>query len=222
MDVCSDIKCFIEELEVYAKQKLNYPAEVGELLQIVINAGIIKEFEYLIFQAKFLVRTQDIITRIGPGTEGFEKLSAEFQSGLMRSNSLINLIIERAPSAVDRKLTSLFNTAEKENLYRLMKLFNDLSWIKNWQIDGKLLPYEGKSALKTSCQSRLEEKEYEPLVRIQKSLFLIIILFIIFLFIDPPVTLIGWILLLGIAVFLVYIVVQIYILKRTKKHNKEE
>jgi hypothetical protein len=43
------------------------------------------------------------------------------------------------------------------------------------------------------------------------------ILFVLFLFIDPPVTIFGWILSLGIAAFLMYIILQIYIMNRTLK-----
>jgi hypothetical protein len=53
------------------------------------------------------------------------------------------------------------------------------------------------------------------IVRIKRSAVLTAILFILFLFIDPPVTILGWMLSLGIAVFLVYIILQIYLLSRT-------
>ncbi len=93
------IKNFIEELEVFAEQKLNYPAEIGELLQIVIDTGMTKEFNDLIFKAKFLVRTREIMKRIGPGMDGFEKLSSEFQSGVKEADSIFNMVVERTPLA---------------------------------------------------------------------------------------------------------------------------
>ena len=82
MNVRLEMKDFIDELEIYAKRKLNYPVEVGELLQIVMQTELVAEFEDLIFQAKFLVRTQEIMKRISPGMDGFEKLSTEFQSSV--------------------------------------------------------------------------------------------------------------------------------------------
>jgi hypothetical protein len=68
----------------------------------------------------------------------------------------------------------------------------------------------------SNYQDTLKEDETEPLVRIQKSVLSIAVLFFLFLFIDSPVTVIGWILLLGIAAFLAYIIIQIHAIKRNK------
>jgi hypothetical protein len=220
MDVRPDMKDFIDELEIYAKRQLNYPVEVGELLQIVMRAKLICEFEGLIFQAKFLLRTQEIMKRIGPGMDGFEKLSTEFQSSVKKSIDFLNLLVEKAPSDVARKLTDTFIIKETDSFNRLMKLLSDLSWIKNWQVDGKPLPYEMKSTEKLSLQNIVEgnvhgEKINLILVQIQKSALLCAILFLLFLLIDSPVTIFGWILSLGIEAFLVYIILQIYLIHRT-------
>jgi hypothetical protein len=222
MNVRRDMKDFIDELEIYAKRKPNYPVEVGELLQIVMQTGLVGEFEGLIFQAKFLVRTHEIMNRIGPGMDGFEKLSTEFRSSVKKSIDFLNMLVERAPSDVAQKLTDMFIVMETDSFSRLMKLFSDLSWIKRWQVDGKPLPYETKSAVMLDYQDGTKEKELGekasvPLVRIQKSALSGAILFVLFLFIDPPVTIFGWILSLGIAVFLVYIILQIYVMNRTLK-----
>jgi hypothetical protein len=222
MNVRLDIKNFINELEVYAKRELNYPVEVGELLQIVMQTGLASEFEDLIFQAKFLVRTQKIMRRIGPGMDGFEKLSTEFQTSMKKSIDILNMLVERVPSDIARKLTNMFVVMETGSFSRLMKLFSDLSYIKNWQVDGKPLPYEKKSEVVLDYQDGTKKKEPKekasvPLVRIQKSALLCVILFLLFLFIDSPVTIFGWILSLGIEAFLVYIILQIYSINRTPK-----
>jgi len=222
MDVRPDMKNFIDELEIYAKRKLNYPVEVGELLQIVMQTGSVSEFEGLIFQAKFLVRTQEIMKRISPGMDGFEKLSTEFQSSVKNSIDFLNMLVERAPSEVARKLIDTFIIMETDSVNRLMKLFSDLSYIKNWQVDGKPLPYETKSNITLVVQDIAErmggeEKIILSLVQIQKSALLCAILFLLFLLIDSPVTIFGWILSLGIEAFLVYIIIQIYSIHRTPK-----
>jgi hypothetical protein len=132
------------------------------------------------------------------------------------------MLVERAPSDVSRKLADMFTVMETDSFHRLMKLLSDLSWIKNWQVDGKPLPYEMKSDVKLSLQNIEEgnvhgEKINLILVQIQKSAVLCAILFLLFLLIDSPVTIFGWILSLGIAVFLMYIIFQIYSLQKTPK-----
>jgi hypothetical protein len=211
MDDNLDVKSFISKLEIYSKHRINYPTEVGELLQIVVSTGVTNEFEDLIFQTKFLIRTQEIMKRIGPGSDGFEKLSSEFQSGVKKSYELLKILMERAPADIAHKFASLFNNTDTESFTRLTELFSDLSWVKNWEIDRKSIPYEKKPAVKSNHETGKKEIVSEPLVRIQKSAMAAIILFILFILIDPPVTVIGWILFLGIAIFLMYIIIQIYL-----------
>ena len=216
MKVRPDIAEFIASIEVFGGRKLFYPSEISELLQIAFESESTNEFEDLIFQAKFLTRTQEVMKKIGYEAEGFDKLSAEFQSGLTRARDLLKLLLGRTSADVTRKYSEMFFTLEIEGLSRLMKLYSDLSWIKNWQIDGKPLPYERK-LLKTildhePVNQQINEKQKssstKSLMRIQRSAMLGLILFVLFLLIDPPVTILGWIISLWIAVLLVYIVFQ--------------
>ena len=224
MIVRPDIAEFVANLEVFGKRKLNYPVEIGEILQIAFQTGLTNEFEELIFQAKFLTRTQDVMRKIGNEAEGFEKLSAEFQTGINRSMELLKILVGSSSVDIIRKYSDTFFAMETEGFLRLMNLYSDLSWIKNWQIDGRPLPYE-RELLKTTAHRdhvnrQRKEKQLnqsaKSFARIQKSAMLGVILFVLFLLIDPPVTILGWIISLWIAVLLVYIVIQIVLYQRTQ------
>jgi hypothetical protein len=224
MTLRPDIIEFIDALEVFAKRKLNYPLEVGELLQMSAQTGLTREFEELIFQAKFLVRTQEVMKRIGKDAQGFEKLSVEFQSGLEKAMNLLKNLSERAGQEGVQKYSTMFFAMETESIARLMILFSDLSWIKNYQVDGKLLPYETVSMNLTSSKKNSNLEKGTPqqvnqlknaLSRIQRSAVLAAVLFVLVALIDPPVTILGWILTLGIIALLVYISIQLYFLHRT-------
>jgi uncharacterized membrane protein len=112
-----------------------------------------------------------------------------------------------------------------------MKFYSDISWIKNWQIDGKPLPYE-KVSSKTTIDQKLvnrQKKEKQQnqssksLSRIQRSAILGMILFVLFLLIDPPVTILGWLISLWIAALLVYIIVQMFFVRRNiNSHRTDE
>jgi hypothetical protein len=229
MTLRPDITEFVTGLEVFSKRKLNYPIEVGEILQITLQTGWTNEFEELIFQAKFLVRTQDVMNHIGHEAQGFDTLSKEFLSVVKKSTELLKMLVERAAADVTQKYSDTFFTMDPESFARLMKFYSDLSWIKNWKIDGHPLPYE----IKSSEQSALHEKKklhasekqrnsrsMKSLSRIQKSAVLVLVLFILFLLIDPPATILGWVLSLGIAALLVYIVLQIVF--TTRQSNSHE
>lgn len=212
-----NIQKFINELEIYSNRKLNYPEEVGQILQIVMQTGLVGEFEDLIFQAKFFVSTQELMKRIGPSTDGFEKLSAEYQKSIKTAMNILKTIMEEPQSDVDKEWAKKFVAIDADGLNRFVKLSSDLGAIKNWQIDGKPLPYNSNPAVSLRSQDDTKKKAVVLLIRIQKSALLSMVLFILFLFLDTPVTTLGWILSLGIAAFLLYIILQISIMNRTLK-----
>ncbi|MBN1399004.1 MAG: hypothetical protein JXA06_13305 [Bacteroidetes bacterium] len=216
MDNSGIIKIFVKELEVYSKRKLFYPSEIAELLQAVSESGAEKEFEELIFQAKFLSRTREVINRVGPGTDGYDKLSLEFQSGIKKAVNTLDSILIKSSARHVSKIKSLIDSKDTEKLNYIMDLFHDLGWIKNWQIDGRPLPYSAGLKKIQSLEQEPGREGQLPLSRIRKSALLAAGFFILLLFFDPPVTVIGWILMLGIAVFLVYIIIQIFILSKTR------
>jgi hypothetical protein len=224
MNIRPDITEFIASIEVFGGRKLYYPLEISELLQIAFENKLTNEFEELLFEAKFLTRTQDVMKKIGYEAEGFDKLSAEFQSGLTRAMGLLKTLLGRTSRDVSRKYSDRYFTMETEGFFRLMKLYSDLSWIKNWQIDGKPLPYERELLATAPDHEPVSQQVHEypkssstkSLMRIQRSAMLGLILFVLFLLIDPPVTILGWIISLWIAALLVYIVFQMLIFHRSK------
>ena len=225
MNIRPDIAEFVADLEVFGKRKLNYPLEIGEILQIAIQTGLTGEFEELIFQAKFLARSQDVLTQPGHEAQRIERLMGEFHTGLAGSMDLLKSIVERSASDVAQKYSEKFFTLEPESINRLMMLYSDLSWVKNWQIDGKPLPYETKVPKIPAAQENINSQTTEVLgmgqrrpvqsfSRIQKSAVLAAILILLSLLLDPPVTILGWILLLWIMALLVYIIIQIIFIAR--------
>ncbi len=216
MTLRPDIKDFLLRVEHDARRKLNCPAEVGELLQIVVQTGLSEDFDELIFQAKFLVRSRDVMNRIGPGAEGLEKLATEFQTSLQRSVDILKKLIHRAPEDVAQKFKGTFLTGNTGSLDNLMDLFSDLQSVKNLQNDGIALPYDDSGAPKQAMPEKgRNEGRQELLSRIQKTAGLAVILFLFLVFLDPPVTTLGWILSLAIMGLLMYIVLQIFLLIQT-------
>ena len=228
MIIRQDIAEFITAVELFSNRKLNYPKEVGEILQIALQTGMTGEFEELIFQAKFLIRTQEVLKQISNDMERTKNLSIEFDSCLTKSIDLFRILIGRAAADVTQNFSDNFFSLETGSLDRLMKLYYDLSWIKNWQIDGNPMPYQTKSKI-ISITGKNEELQIDErhqnnqmiksLSRIQKSAALAFILIVFFLLLDPPVTALGWMLSLGISALLAYIMMNIIFLTRTKNSD---
>ena len=135
------IESFIRDLQIYANRELNFPGDVAFLLECA-GRGLQQLFDDAIFQAKFVVKTQDIMKRIGPAGDGFDKLSAEFGAGFEKTTTLLKTLVKDAPEEEKARFVSDFLTLNDESFSRLMKLFGDMSWVKNWQVDGKPLPHE--------------------------------------------------------------------------------
>ena len=108
MIIRPDITEFVSDVEIFSKNKLNYPMEVGGILQIAVQTGLIHEFEELIFQAKFLTRTQSVMNQVGIEAEGVKNLSVEFEAGLKKSMDLMKILVGRAAADVARKYSDTF------------------------------------------------------------------------------------------------------------------
>jgi hypothetical protein len=132
---------FMKALETYSRRGLNFPKEVEQLVSLVHqeNAQI---FEDAIFHAKFAVKSQDIMKRIGPQGEGYDKLFSEFHASVEKTTALLKTLVKESPDDVKHHFANTFLGMNEQSFERLTKLLADLSWIKNWQVDGHPLPYE--------------------------------------------------------------------------------
>ncbi len=222
MTILPSITEFISQLELFSNGKLNYPEKIRELLQIAMQTGLTQEFEELVFQAKFLMNTREVMKKNRPGGEGFEKLSAEFESSQHRSMALLKNLVERAAPELSGHYSEFFFSLDAESFIRLMNLYSDLRWIKNWQIDGKPLPFQPVRIIPADRpaishlpdgNNRLKA-DLISFRHLRQIAILALLFFMIFLLIDPPVTILGWILSVGIMVMLVYITIQLVIFIR--------
>jgi hypothetical protein len=93
------------------------------------------------FHAKFVVKSQEVMKRIGPTGEGYDKLSTEFSASVEKASTLLKTLVKEAPDEVKEQFVRMFFPVDQDSLSRLMKLFVDLSWVKNWQVDGRIIPF---------------------------------------------------------------------------------
>jgi len=222
----SKISTFLDELELSSGHQCTYPDAVSLILERAWIENKTKIFDDLIFHAKFIVKTREVMNRIGQKAEGYEKLASEIQTSVDYAIKLIRILIESTEQK--EEFEKQFFLIETESFSRFIKLLSDLSLIKNWQIDGKPLPYQTTSGIisvteiNESQQTKEGQQNYQSttsLSHIQKSALLAVILIVLLLLIDPPVTILGWILSLGITVLLAYIIIQILFLTRNRNSH---
>lgn len=141
MQLRSETESFLHELEVFSNRKLLFRTEVGTLVDLAAQSKRTELLDDVIFYAKFLTKTFDIIKRIGKDGEGYDKLASEFQTTLEKASTLLKTIVKDASEEEKRHFVDLFFGMDQESLSLLLDLMRDLSWVKNWQVDGKPIPY---------------------------------------------------------------------------------
>jgi hypothetical protein len=219
----SEMSIFLHELELSTGYQFTYPDAVTLILERACIENKTNIFDDLIFYAKFIVKTREVMNRIGQKAEGYEKLAAEIQTSIDHAIELIRILIESTTQKEEFEKRFFF--IETKSFSRFIELLSDLSRFKNWQIDGKPMPYQTKSKIIsiTRKNDKLQiDKRHQnnqsilSLSRIQKSASLALIFMIFFLLLDPPVTVLGWMLSFGISALLAYIIMNIIFLIRTK------
>jgi len=131
---------FAAELERYANRKFLFREEIGILLDEARSAGKMQVFEDMAFFAKFLSKSYDLMKRIGPDGEGYDKLSGEFSSAMEKSSTLLKTLVKDAPDESKQLFAGRLFQMDQESLSALMSLMKELAWVKNWMVDGKELP----------------------------------------------------------------------------------
>lgn len=142
MTLSSDTRKILSEIERSSARSLNYRDEVGSLIELAHQQQLADVFNELIFHAKFVTKSSVVMKRIGNGGEGYDKLAAEFQSGLEKVSALLKKILGLAPEESRRRMLSFFFALTPESLEHLMLLISDLSVVKNWVLDGGRFPGE--------------------------------------------------------------------------------
>ena len=204
----TEIKDFLDRLHIFSGQRILHPSELVFFLESISSGTKQEIFKDLVFQAKFVTKTQEVMKRIGVGANGFEKLSNELQTGVSKSVALMKELSKDA--TWEKQFQIQFLSSDGAGLQRFMEFLGDLSWVKNWQVDGNPMPYDTRWSAGVTSNLQRNQKQ---LVR---TSILAYLLFVAFLFIDPPATTLGWILSLGILVMLSYIVFEL--LQQKKSH----
>ena len=140
MDVRPQTPEFIRELERSSNHKLFFPNDVSHLLDAARRDGKMEAFEEAIFLAKFITKSVAVMKRIGPDGDGYDKLSLEVEAGIQKASSLLKCVSQSCSSDVGQLQSTAFFAMSHDAVERLMRLFADLTFVKNWVLDKKPLP----------------------------------------------------------------------------------
>ena len=182
---------FLTDLEHHAGRKLHHAEHVGMLFELAGSRGLGEPLLDAAFHAKAAVKTQEVMRRIGPGVDGFDKLSAEFQASLEKTSTLIRTIVKEAPEDVKRTFVDTYLAMDQESLRRMLELCEDLARVKNWEVDGRPLPFTSQQPSTIETHGSL--KNTDNMDNLIRTLRLALVLLVLLCIVDAPVTILGWI-----------------------------
>jgi len=130
-------KLLLDSVEHLAQKKFLYRVEIETFVEAAGKHGMTEALGDLTFKAKFISNAYNILNRVGGDTSETAKLAAEFKENLEQSLSLINLLLNHAPTDVRQKFNDRFAVEDPAYLNKLMILLNELSRLKNYSIDKK-------------------------------------------------------------------------------------
>ena len=133
---------FLDDLEQFATRDLPCRSDVGLLLHQAQSTNTMRGFEDLIFLAKFVSRTIEVMRRIGADADGYQNLAREFKENAGKANALTKALLKGAEPAERQRFDDVYFGLDQESFGRFLGLLGDLSWVKNWRVDGKPLPKE--------------------------------------------------------------------------------
>lgn len=136
----ADTERFLNELEQYASRPIVHRKELGTLVELARTHGRMPQLEEAAFHAKFVVKSTGIMKRIGPGGEGFDKLQSEASVSAKTAAAALRTIVQHLPEGERANWERRFLALDQSTFDRLLELFEDLAWIKNWTLDGRALP----------------------------------------------------------------------------------
>lgn len=135
MHIGADTTRLLAELDQLSGGRLKRREDLGILLELGAHADHRSALGDLGFSAKFLARAHGMMQRIGPGGEGYDRLSAEFSSHLEKVSMLLRSILRDAPDDVRSYFSTRYLSLTPEGLGGLLELCHDLGWYKNRLID---------------------------------------------------------------------------------------
>ena len=125
---------FLTDVERFAARRFRHRLELGLLIDSLGSEELTRDFEQLIFYAKFLTHAGGILARTGLAETDTKQMAQEYAATMQRALGLLEKMCSRLPEE-DRRVFDRLVGMTHEHMKNLMSLMNELSWIKNYLLD---------------------------------------------------------------------------------------
>lgn len=135
MHISSPVRDIIEDIQVLSSGKLTLQNDLGTLLELARQGDGQSLIEEISFHAKFVASTARMMKRIGPDTDGYARLSTEFQSAVDRVRTAIRALLQDGGEEDRQHFERTYFALTQESLQGLLALCYDLGWYKNYLLE---------------------------------------------------------------------------------------
>ncbi|MBI3195367.1 MAG: hypothetical protein HYZ34_13020 [Ignavibacteriae bacterium] len=131
----SSVEEVISEIEKSGNRKFKFRQEVSSLLTISQEQNMSGVFDDILFFSKFLSHAYAVLNREGTTSETTRPLQQEFKTTLEKLHTLLRTLIKEADGLLKQDFVSRFLNMKPECMENLLALANELTWVKNYQLD---------------------------------------------------------------------------------------
>ncbi len=124
----------IFDIESYSNRKFNYPDVILDIFDCSVEYGLQWELSNIIFTAKFLHNALKSIKRTDQ-PENRDKLLLEYQAKIEKMKQDLEFICGRLSEEKRIFFRTTFLQNSQDSFANLHKFIEDLSWVKNYEID---------------------------------------------------------------------------------------
>jgi hypothetical protein len=135
MTLRQSTKTLLSEINTLSGNTLKRSMDLGALLEIADLQSRQPLLDDLAFSAKFIVKSFDLMQRIGKDGNGYGKIAEEFTAQITASQRMLKQMLEQADAMTKAHFTGNYLEMNTLTLENLMQLYHDLSWYKNYRID---------------------------------------------------------------------------------------
>jgi hypothetical protein len=137
MLISTDTNAYIAAVREFSRNQLKHPEDCALLAEAAMLSSMDAELGELCFTAKFLHKTFTIMSRIGPHGDGYEQLSAEFESNIAKASDLMQRLAAALPEEDRVRFMRSYLSLSGAAFGSMMELVHDLNWMKNYSLDQK-------------------------------------------------------------------------------------
>ncbi|MBI5476842.1 MAG: hypothetical protein HY964_08920 [Ignavibacteriales bacterium] len=128
---------YVRQVEEFAGKKFKYFEEIYRLVETADKKNLNSKLDDLLFVAKFIVKANNILIRVGPGQQDTEKMTVEYALNLNKAVLIIDEIAGDSIASLNRMVDDLRGLNSGDRLDSFINFMYELSWLKNYTLDRK-------------------------------------------------------------------------------------